>query len=130
MGAQIPETWTGVGEYANRSSSENLAEPAIKHLTRRQKYIICCLKQIIDYTLKQAQDNNLLNKYLSSAKNKKYLEYKVIAPDMSVKDTSRIASAFSQITAGVMQARDNGWINDAEASDLMHVLLAGLGSNV
>lgn len=129
-GTQIPETWTGVGEFANRSSAENLGDPAIKRLSRRQKYVIAIIKEILDFVVDQAILAKRIKPPTNIEKRQEYLSYKILVPEMNAKDTSRIAAAFAQIITGLREARNEGWITDITATQTIANLITGFGVSI
>ena len=129
-GSAQPEHWAGFGDFANRATAAEMTDPPIKRLTRRQKYIRWMLAYMVRYQIDQAIIKRKLNPPVDPAERRQYLEFAVNMPEMSAKDTVKIAGALSQSMNAVMIAVQENLISRETSLQIFAALASQLGVKI
>jgi hypothetical protein len=113
-GAGMPEAWFAEGDSANRSTLAEQGDPTYRMLQSRQQHVKTVARTLVGTAL-QSQ----MGKGLREARTKGGAvirpAFRVIAPDLSSKDTSRLSAALPQVSAALSTAIQEQWI-DRESS--------------
>lgn len=94
-GSGFPKTWLNGTMDVNKSASEELSEPAYKHLVARQKFVDAMFRFMIVFALDQAEMHGLL----ARRKNKKHSlspepwKFTINFPDLRASDVNTGATA-------------------------------------
>ncbi len=130
-GSGIPEHWAGFGDFANRATAGEMAEPPIKRLTRRQNYIKTIIRKVIRFVIDQAAiAQKIKGVPADAAERRDLLSFKVNMPEMSAKDTGKIAQALSAATQSLVLAVQQGWLRDSTATRVYATMASQLGADI
>lgn len=124
-GAGLPKTWLSGTMDVNRATASELAEPAFKKLTSRQKYVTYMLQHVIAFVLDQAELHSALPKR-EGARPQPWA-FTVAMPEMRGKDLSQAATALNQATQALATAMADGVIDVQAAQEVMVTLLTQFG---
>lgn len=127
-GATVPEHWFGGAEDVNRSTGDSMAEPTEKMLDMRQRIVGYMLEQIGQYVVRSSWQ--ALDRELSEAEQEILDSLAVQFPEMTVKDTTKYASALQQVVQAVAQAIAEGLLTQATAVRLIAAQADRLGVEV
>lgn len=119
-GAGFPEHWFAEGGETNLATAVEMVTPTTKTLTERQRYVVYLLRAILDYVI----DSGIQAGSLAENVNR---SYQVVVPDLSVRDTSRIAAALAQAVAALQTAESAGWVRKQTAARIFAALAGQLG---
>lgn len=122
-GAGFPEHWFAEGGQTNLATAVEMGTPTFKMLSERQRYVIHLLRAILDYVI----DSGMAAGSLAEDANRRY---EIVVPDLSVRDTSRLAAALAQVVAALEKAETAGWVRKATAARIFAALATQLGVDV
>jgi hypothetical protein len=139
-GARLPLTWFGDPEDSNRASSQEMSDPPVVKLSARQLYIINCVKEILRYQLAQARAAGTLSVdavQLLGVDGKPKGEpvplrdaFSVAAPEISVKDSQKLAGCMVSLSSSLAIAEQQGWLSKEKAAEIFAVVASQLGPEV
>lgn len=121
----IPKLWLNGLMDTNRATATEMSDPAIKRLSKRQRRVLKVHRQMTRFALDQAE----LAGALAPAGDGGH-EFEMTAPDMSTKDTSKIAQAFQTCVQALGMSDLNSWIDDETAQRVVISFLEQLGTKV
>ncbi|HWQ02938.1 MAG TPA: hypothetical protein VNL38_00515 [Candidatus Nitrosotenuis sp.] len=119
----LPPWFFGDPMDANRAANEVMEGPSGKMLTNKQGILKRAVRAICDYAIARAKARGTLLRSLPEA-------YKVMAPDISVKDTAKIAGTLQTVGNALGQMEDRGWIRAETAARGAHLVLSQIGVEV
>lgn len=122
-GAGLPAWFFADPMDANRSTAIEMEGPTGKKLTDWQNVLRELVHQIGAYALDQAVGHGVLPEGGD-------LNFKVIAPDMSIRDMTKAASVLQVGGNALALAEDRGWIRKETAARAFHTALGQLGVEV
>jgi len=122
IGAGFPPHWFSDGEGA-RAVAYEMGYPTEKTLVAKQKVVKCMFEEVINFVIDQAIIHGQLKPNINR-------NFSVILPEISIRDTQRIAEAVDKITNAMITAKSEGWITDDDARKVMKSLIAQLGIEV
>lgn len=142
-GTGIPEHWMGIGDGANKATASEMNDPPVKRMTRRQNLVRSMIRKMINFAI----DAAIEAKYITIPKVEEgpdkgqelkpgskewndWRQFKVIMPDVSAKDVTKVAAALSQATQAMMLAQQNGWTTSDENIELFAMMTAHMGADV
>ncbi|MCJ9428555.1 phage portal protein [Kordiimonas marina] len=123
----VPEHWYGGGGDVNRATGESMNEPTFKIFSMRQQTWKFILEEVLTFVVRQR-----LIAILGDDPKVPWEDYlpTIDFPEMSAKDISKYATAFTQIVSGVMIALDKGLITDTLALVLLSSIAKRLGVDI
>jgi hypothetical protein len=133
-----PEHWFTAGGDVNRAVGAEMAEPIVKTLSKRQGYVKYMLAFTGRYVIRQAVNAGLLREKVQVPKRggqgtelKPAVEtFKVEAPEIAAKDINRIGQALAGVSASLLIAQSNRWIEAEDAAGIFAMLASMLGREV
>lgn len=139
-GARLPLTWFGDPEDSNRASAGEMNDPPIVKLSARQLYVKYAVTEVLRYQLAQARARGTLTRdevQLLDADGKALGKpvalkdaFSVTAPEISTKDTAKIATALVSLTTSLTMAEQQGWISKSKAAELFAAVAKQLGPEI
>jgi hypothetical protein len=124
-GSGYPEHWLfGKGEDVNKASAQEMAEPTLRQLQRRQQYVIYMFRKMIDFQIQQK-----INKDILDGKVEDY-PYSVVVPDPSRKETTMIADAISKLAPALAIGTTGEFISTDTAMKTMAMMFNQMGLEV
>ena len=118
--AGFPEHWFAEGGETNLATAVEMGTPTFKMLSERQRYVVHILRSLLDYVI----DSAVVAGSLPEDGNRRY---DLVLPDLSVRDTSRIAAALAQAVAAITTAESAGWVRKQTAARIFAALAGQLG---
>jgi len=120
------------------NTAAEMGDPILKTLAKRQGYVKYMLAFTGRYVVRQAINAGLLREKVPvKAKGsegtvlKAAVEtFKVEAPEISAKDINRIGQALAGVSASLMIAQSNRWIQPEDAAGIFAMLASMLGREV
>jgi hypothetical protein len=139
-GAGFPKTWFSSPESVNRASAEAMTPPTYRRLATRQRYFLNCIRQMVDFALTQATQKGVLHVDTDgevpvfdedgkeTGETSKPIDLVVLnAPEISNKDMAAMATAFTQLSSGLLVAEQQGWVGRRAIGDVMEAAFAIMG---
>jgi len=139
-GAGIPKHWLSSSADVNRATAAEMGQPTIRHLARRQRYYLDCLKQITRFVIERAVDAGVIpddefgrvTVYDDQDREttKTQVPWKLVqlqAPEISPRDTARFGSVLTQVANGLAVAEDKGWFGKDTSRRILASFLAQFG---
>jgi len=124
--SDLSDFFFGITEGANRASSENLELPILKALSARQRQVRAIFREIIDYVIDQvALKRPVIKRQIENGRLSR--KFKIVMPELSTKDMSRVGSVVAQITASLDMAVERGWIAQETAAQIFASFIAQFG---
>lgn len=127
-GATIPEHWYGGAEDVNKSTGSSMTEPTEKMLEMRQTIVGHILVQIGEYVVRSHW--RVLDKEPSARQQDTLLTLQVQWPELTTKDTTKIASSMQQITTAIAMLVEDGLITRETALRLVATMATRLGVEI
>lgn len=127
-GLGYPEHWFGKGDETNRATAQAQGDPTWKTLEHdqgiAQKYFLKILQFVRDQaeiagSWKEGTDEESGDPYDSTIN--------LPMPEMTVKDTSMVASMLTALSSAIMVAEEQGWIDSDKAREIWAKGLQELG---
>jgi hypothetical protein len=124
-GQTMPLHWFGDGGDANRATAGEMHEPTFKMFGMRQTILKHILTEVMTFVIRMRYQS-IMGVELDF---KIHSDYKPVIefPEMTVKDTTKYASALQQVAAAVIILVDRGLIPEQEAVNLVAELAGRLG---
>lgn len=119
-GAGLPPWFFADPIDANRSTAIEMQGPTGKKLTDKQNEVLEILEDMMDFVLDQAQEHGLLRDGERPA-------YRIETPDLMMRDIETGARSLQPVTASLVIAEEQGWIQPATAARAFHICLGQLG---
>lgn len=127
-GSTIPEHWYGGGGDVNRATAAEMGEPTIKLLTMRQRTLRYMLEMVAQYQIfRRLYPTGKLPDMTDFAAE---FKPRAVFAEISAKDTSKYAAAFTQVVVGCVQAVEAGLLTDESAIGLVAVVALQLGFEI
>jgi hypothetical protein len=124
LGARsIPEHYYGLGGEVNLATAKEMGLPTMKRMSRRQKTVRHVILFLCRFAVHQAKVHGVLPKDADETLT-------VELPEISMRDTSAITTAMTQLTVALGQAEERGWIRRETSARLFALLASQLGSEV
>ncbi|MEE9275694.1 MAG: hypothetical protein V3V62_10340 [bacterium] len=123
-GMGMPVHWFGQGEDVNRASAESMDQPTLKKMTRRQRTVRHILRRMADKQLEEAHKVGRIPAEAVRAGARPVL------PEISVRDTEKIAGALHKVSQALDLAAQREWIDPEAAGRLFAHLASQLGLEV
>jgi len=117
-----PDSWLGSGGKAYQTEADLMGEPTYKALNDRQDIIRFAIHDVLTFVLDQA----ILH---GSVKDGNY-KISVDMPEISAKDTNKLATALTQITSALMLGEQQGYIAKQDAARIYCGVASQLGAEV
>lgn len=116
----IPEHWFGGGGDVNRATAGEMGEPTFKVFTMRQRIWKHILEEVVTYQIRRRTRAAGIENMADEP------EYRPVAqfPELTARDTTKYASALSQVVIGCVQAID-GKLMSVETAIALIALIAG-----
>lgn len=121
----FPLTWFGTGESSNRASAEAMAVPTLKMLQSMQRHVRNIVKELAQFVIDQAVIAGRMD-----LEKGEYLDTTVYLHDLNRRDASVIAAGFQQVVAALTVARQNAWVSDETAKQVVDSNLTLMGIEV
>jgi len=118
----IPSFWYGGGEDANRALGVEMGAPAFKMMSSKQRYFKYILESIFDAVIEKALAAN----YLKVSEKEAY-DYVINLPELTSKDIAKNSTAIQQVTASLLTAQQQGWIDKDNAGEVFAFILSMIG---
>ena len=139
-GARMPLTWFGDPEDSNKASASEMTDPPVVKLSARQLYVITCVEEILRYQLLQARIHGTLGQdevELFDSKGQSTgkvvplkTSFSVTAPEISMKDTGRLATSMLSIATSLSMAEQQGWLSKEKAAEIYASVAQQLGPEI
>jgi len=132
----IPEYFYGQAGGATQGSAKEMGLPAIKRLTRIQKEVRYILSDLARFALDQAIIHKQLKPTYTVGEGEGAKEmpaekcFRVILPELSMKDQSATVAALTSLVAALGQAEMKGWVRPETSARLFAFLASQLGLEV
>lgn len=122
----IPEHFYGLGGEVNLATAKAMDLPTVKRMTRRQNAVKEMMLGLGRFAVHQAVRTGALS--MDAAEASATLAASL--PELSMKDTSAIATALTQLSVSLSQAAGEGWIKRETAAKLFALVASQLGHQV
>ncbi len=119
----LPPWFFGDPMDANRAANEVMEGPSGKMLTNKQGFFKRCVVSVADYAIDRAVARGTLLPSIPRA-------YKVVTPDISVKDMQKSSATLQSVGNSLGVAQDRGWIRAETAARAYHLALGQIGVEV
>jgi hypothetical protein len=139
-GMRFPLTWFGDPEDSNRASAGEMNDPPVVKLSARQLQILTMIKELLRYQLTQARlrgtlaDDQVALMDPSGSQIGEPVDLhdavEVTAPEISTKDTAKLATAMSQLSTSLMIATQEGWLRKETAARIYASVATQLGPEI
>ena len=116
-----PEFWYGGGGDVNRATATEMDAPAIKMLTQKQNFVKYALEEILGHQVRQARRAGYLRTTTQGS------DFSVITPQMQGKDVSKFGSTVQQVSAALVSAEMQGWVDKDTARKLFGTVMGFIG---
>jgi hypothetical protein len=120
-GAAIPEHWVGGGGDVNRATAAEMGAPTEKSFTAKQRVIRYVLSDVLAMQIERGIAARAL------PDNDETRKFSLVMPDLNTRDISRVSTGLQQVTAGMVLARQQGWLSDDVAARVLTSMLTHLG---
>lgn len=121
----IPEHWFGGGGDVNRATSVEMGTPAFKSLSSKQRYVKFILESIFECVISKARQAGYLKVSDEDAGS-----YSVITPELSSKDVTKYSTVIQQVSASLVSAEMQGWIDKKTAQKIFVSIIGYLGIEI
>ena len=140
-GHSFPEHWYGTSGGASFATAKEMGHVPVKRLTRRQKEIRTIITDLVTFALDQA----VLAKQLPATATIGKIEgdadrkgterptreaFKVVLPELSMRDQAATVAALAGLTAALMQAQQQGWVRPETAARVFAGVTSQLGMDI
>jgi hypothetical protein len=136
----FPEHWYGTSSGATFATAKEMGVVPVKHLTRRQKEIRLMLTDLVTFVLDQAVLHKRLPETATigavagepgSGIDKPTREaFRIILPELSMRDQTAIVAALAGLTAALQQAQSQGWLRPETAARVFATVVSQLGDDI
>jgi len=126
-GATQPEHWFGGGGDVNRSTADSMGEPTFKVLSSLQNDIASMLKDVAIFAINRNYDPTGKEVFIDPYDPDPEYEPEVIFPELTSTDTSRYATALTQVVSAATIAVDADLITKETAIKMINAISARLG---
>lgn len=120
-----PDSWFGSGGKAYQTEADLMGEPTFKDLGSRQRYVKYAIEHVIRFVLDQAV---MFGGLLENPKEP--FEVTVNMPEMTAKDTSKMADGVSKLAAALISAEMQGWITKDTAAQIFGNVACQFGTEI
>jgi len=122
-GAGFPESWFAEGGETNLATAVEQGGPTFKTLKERQRFVKNMAWTICSYAIDQGTLRGSLNP--SADRN-----FEIVAPELEVRDTQKVASAMQTAATALSLAQQEGWIRRETATRIFANVASQLGQPV
>ena len=129
-GVRRPKTWLNGLMDVNRATAQEMAEPAFKALTARQRYVRYMLEHIINFVLDQAELRGASGLTRREGVHPVPWSFTVNMPEMRSKDLNQAATSLNQAAQALATAKADGAIDTQVEQDVLVALLSQFGVDV
>jgi hypothetical protein len=139
-GSGIPSHWLSAAADVNRATATEMGAPTLRHLARRQRYYLDCLKQITRYVVERAVDAGVIaddefgrvkiHDDQDRETEKTEVPWKLVqlqAPEISPRESTRLGSVLTQVSNGLAVAEEHGWFGKDTSRRILAGFLAQAG---
>jgi hypothetical protein len=127
----IPKHWIASTIDVNRATATEMAEPTIKTLETRQRFVIEMLQELCAFALDQAELAGRISKRRSAPGHLPTAwPLKVTAPEIRTRDMAASAKALSDAGTGLSGLLTAGVIDDHAAQEVAVSVIDGLGPKI
>lgn len=119
----LPEHFYGLGGDVTLATAKEMSLPTIKRMTRRQKTVKFMIREHARFAVHQAIRVGALPRDVDQTLT-------ATLPEMSMRDTSAVATALGSLTVALTQAEELGWIRKETAAKLFGLLASQLGAEI
>jgi len=120
-GSHYPIHWFGMSEGMSRATALEMGDPTLTWLQSRQRQVRRFMEDVGRFVIDQAR---IFSDRLNGVEN---FDFKVVAPEISVKDQAKIATVVVQVANTLVIANSNGWIDDEQCKQVIRLLLGQFG---
>jgi len=121
----FPEHWFGGGGDVNRATASEMGAPTLKMLTMKQRLVKYILEDIFGYAIEKRRTARTL--YVT---DEEAGQYSVITPDLSQEDITKFSTAIRDVSASLVIAEKQEWVDKDTARKLFALLSAFLGMEI
>lgn len=121
----FPEHWFGGGGDVNRATASEMGAPTLKMLTMKQKLVKYILEDIFGYAIEKRRTARTLHVSEEEAG-----QYSVITPELSEKEITKFSTAVRDVSASLVIAEKQGWVDKDTARQMFAMLGAFLGMEI
>lgn len=124
-GVGLPKLWLNGSMDINRATAQESADPALKRLTMRQRYVRRAIERIVRFALDSAVTAGTLADPGDAG-----IEFSVSTPEMSSRDLGAAAKALQTTIQGLGMADAANWVDDQTAQEAVVLMLGQLGIDI
>ena len=132
-GAGLPKTWLNAMVDVNLATATALADPSMRELSVRQKYVRYIIEQIVTFVLDQAELKGRLKRRQTKKGTAGWPEpwdFSINMPEMRAKDLNQIADVLNKVTQALAVARSEGAIDVELEQQVLVLLIEQLGVEI
>jgi len=124
-GSGLPVHWLfGQGEDVNKASAQEMSEPTLRKMQRRQKLVNAIFRQMVDFSIQQKINKGMLEGEV------KDFPYTVTIPEPSKKEAGIIAESFAKMAPALVIATQNEFLSNETAVKVMTSFINQIGIDV
>lgn len=138
----FPEHWYGMAGDVNFASAKEMGLPPVKRLSRRQGELRHIIESLVRFAIDQkirvgrlARDVVVSRKVSGDGDSRATTKpasraFKIVLPELSMRDQSAITATVVSLTAALMQAEAKGWIRPETSAKLFAAQVSQLGMEI
>ncbi len=127
----IPKHWIASTVDVNKATATEMAEPTIKTLETRQRFVIEMLQELCSFALDQAElVGRIAKRRAAPGRLPTAWPLKVTAPEIRTRDTATAAKALNDTSTAVAGLITAGVIDDHAAQEVAVSVIDGLGPKI
>lgn len=124
-GVGLPKLWLNGSMDINKATATESADPALKRLTMRQRYVRRAIERIVRFALDTAVTAGAL-----ADEGDAGIEFAVNVAEMSSRDLGAAAKAMQTTIQGLGMADAANWVDDETAQEALVLMLGQLGLDI
>lgn len=121
-GLGLPVHWYGSGDETNRATAQAQGDPTWRSLQQAQNVVRGALVELLEFVRDQAI---MAGRY--TPKEGADTTITLDMPAMTVKDTTSLSAALSQMSSSLLVAQQQNWLTAEEAANTFRVMMGDLG---
>ncbi len=140
VGTRYPLIWFGDPEDVNRAAATEMSDPPVVKLGARQLYTVYMLHEMLRYQVAKARAAGTLSADLVQLRDKDgtpkgdpvplHEAIAITAPEITVRDTAKTATALPQLATALTLAQQEGWLTKETAATLFALVASQLGVDI
>jgi len=121
----FPEHWYGGGGDVNRATASEMGTPTLKMLTMKQRVVKYILEDIMGCSIERRRAAKTLR-----VTDEEAGLYSVITPELTQDDITKFSTAVRDVSAALVIAERQGWVDKDTARKLFAMLTAFVGMEI